>query len=115
MNIMGLPAIEIQGLTKDFPLGFWRRRQRRSLDNLTLQVEEGEIFGFLGPNGAGKTTTLKLLMGLIFPTAGTARIRGRVIKNKTGRPDRSPRLKPQLTTARCHLLHTHCRCFNLPR
>jgi ABC-2 type transport system ATP-binding protein len=79
MNIMGLPAIEIQGLTKDFPLGFWRRRQRRSLDNLTLQVEEGEVFGFLGPNGAGKTTTLKLLMGLIFPTAGTARIRGRSI------------------------------------
>ena len=52
---------------------------RRSLDNLTLQVEEGEVFGFLGPNGAGKTTTLKLLMGLIFPTAGTARIRGRSI------------------------------------
>src|ERR1700674_774350 len=79
MNIMGTPAIEIQGLTKDFPLGFWRKRWRRSLDNLTLQVEEGEVFGFLGPNGAGKTTTLKLLMGLIFPTAGTARIRGRSI------------------------------------
>ena len=76
---MGTPAIEIQGLTKDFPLGFWRKRWRRSLDNLTLQVEEGEVFGFLGPNGAGKTTTLKLLMGLIFPTAGTARIRGRSI------------------------------------
>ena len=52
---------------------------RRSLDNLTLQVEDGEVLGFLGPNGAGKTTTLKLLMGLIFPTAGTARIRGRSI------------------------------------
>ena len=76
---MAMPAIEIQGLTKDFPLGFWRQRQRRSLDNLTLQVEEGEVFGFLGPNGAGKTTTLKLLMRLIFPTAGTARIRGRSI------------------------------------
>jgi ABC-2 type transport system ATP-binding protein len=79
MDAMGTPAIEIQGLTKDFPLGFWRKRWRRSLDNLTLQVEEGEVFGFLGPNGAGKTTTLKLLMGLIFPTAGTARIRGRSI------------------------------------
>jgi ABC-2 type transport system ATP-binding protein len=76
---MGAPAIEIQGLTKDFPLGFWRQRWRRSLDNLTLEVEEGEVFGFLGPNGAGKTTTLKLLMGLIFPTAGTACIRGRSI------------------------------------
>jgi ABC-2 type transport system ATP-binding protein len=76
---MSIPAIEIEGLTKDYPLGFWRKRMRRSLDNLTLQVEEGEVFGFLGPNGAGKTTTLKLLMGLLFPTAGAARIRGRSI------------------------------------
>ena len=73
------PAIEISGLTKDYPQGFWRKRWRRSLDNLTLQVQEGEVFGFLGPNGAGKTTTLKLLMGLIFPTAGAARICGRSI------------------------------------
>lgn len=72
-------AIEIKGLTKDYPVGFWRKRMRRSLDFLTLGVEEGETFGFLGPNGAGKTTTMKLLMGLIFPTAGTARIRGRSI------------------------------------
>ena len=76
---MATPAIEILGLTKDYPVGFWRKRMRRSLDNLTLRVEEGEIFGFLGPNGAGKTTTLKLLMGLIFPTTGTARVRGRSI------------------------------------
>ena len=76
---MSVPAIEILGLTKDYPLGFFRKRMRRSLDNLNLQVEEGEVFGFLGPNGAGKTTTLKLLMGLIFPTSGTARIRGRSI------------------------------------
>src|SRR6201987_3771475 len=67
-------AIEIDGLTKDYALGFWRKRMRRSLDNLSLKVEDGEIFGFLGPNGAGKTTTLKMLMGLVFPTAGTARI-----------------------------------------
>jgi ABC-2 type transport system ATP-binding protein len=76
---MGTPAIEIEGLTKDYAVGFWRKRMRRSLDNLTLQVEEGEAFGFLGPNGAGKTTTLKLLMSLIFPSAGTARVRGRSI------------------------------------
>jgi len=63
-------AIEIEGLTKDYATGFWRKRMRRSLDNLSLRVDDGEIFGFLGPNGAGKTTTLKLLMGLIFPTAG---------------------------------------------
>ena len=52
---------------------------RRSLDELSLEVQEGEVFGFLGPNGAGKTTTLKLLMGIIFPTAGTARVCGRSI------------------------------------
>jgi len=81
MDIMGTPAIEIQGLTKDYRLGFWGRKSRRSLDNLNLQVEEGEVFGFLGPNGAGKTTTLKLLMGLIFPTSGTARVRGKSIED----------------------------------
>ncbi len=74
-----IPAIEITGLTKDYSVGFWRKRMRRSLDHLSLRVEEGEIFGFLGPNGAGKTTTLKLLMGLIFPTDGTANILGRPI------------------------------------
>src|SRR5689334_17132758 len=78
---MGTPAIEILGLTKDYPVGHWRPGKRRSLDNLNLQVEEGEVFGFLGPNGAGKTTTLKLLMGLIFPTAGTARICGQPIED----------------------------------
>lgn len=77
---MASPAIEILGLTKDYPLGPWRRGKRRSLDNLSLEVHEGEVFGFLGPNGAGKTTTLKLLMSLIFPTAGTARVRGRSIE-----------------------------------
>lgn len=76
---MSTPAIEILGLTKDFPVGFWRKRMRRSLDDLSFQVNEGEVFGFLGPNGAGKTTTMKLLMGLIFPTSGTARVRGRSI------------------------------------
>lgn len=76
---MPAAAIEIEQLTKDYPVGFWRKRMRRSLDQLSLSVEDGEVFGFLGPNGAGKTTTLKLLMGLIFPTAGTARIRGRSI------------------------------------
>src|SRR6202044_2794931 len=73
---MATPAIEILGLTKDFPIGFFHQRSRRSLDHLTLEVERGEVFGFLGPNGAGKTTTLKLLMGLVSPTGGTARILG---------------------------------------
>lgn len=78
---MATPAIEILGLTKDYPLGPWRPGKRRSLDNLSLEVQDGEVFGFLGPNGAGKTTTLKLLLSLIFPTSGTARIRGRSIED----------------------------------
>ena len=70
------PVIEIQGLCKDFRVGFWRRRTR-ILHPLTLTVYRGEIFGYLGPNGAGKTTTIKLLTGLILPTAGSARLLGR--------------------------------------
>lgn len=69
-------AIEIDNLTKDYETGFWRKRKMRALDGLSLKVEAGQIFGFLGANGAGKTTTLKLLMRLIYPTAGTARIMG---------------------------------------
>jgi ABC-2 type transport system ATP-binding protein len=72
-----MAAIEILGLEKTYKVGFWRKRPKRALQPLHLTVEEGEIFGFLGPNGAGKTTTLKLLMGLVFPTAGSARILGR--------------------------------------
>ena len=71
-----MPAIEILGLEKTYSVGFWRKRPKRALHPLHLTVEDGEIFGFLGPNGAGKTTTLKLMMGLVFPTAGSARILG---------------------------------------
>jgi len=74
-------AIEIDNLTKDYETGFWRKRQTRALDGLSLTVEAGQIFGFLGANGAGKTTTLKLLMRLIYPTGGTARILGRDIND----------------------------------
>jgi ABC-2 type transport system ATP-binding protein len=70
-------AIETEELTKDFLVGFWRPRPYRALDALTLSVQQGDVFGFLGPNGAGKSTTLKLLMQLIYPTRGAARILGR--------------------------------------
>ena len=72
-------AIETEGLTKDYLVGFWRPRPYRALDALTLQVEPGEVFGFLGPNGAGKSTTLKLLMQLIYPSSGAAKILGRPV------------------------------------
>jgi ABC-2 type transport system ATP-binding protein len=72
-------AILTEDLTKDYAVGFWRKRPYRALDRLSLEVRAGEIFGFLGPNGAGKTTTLKLLMQLVFPTSGRAEILGRPV------------------------------------
>jgi ABC-2 type transport system ATP-binding protein len=74
-----MSAIKTEALTKDYPLGFWRKRPYRALDGLSLEVRQGEIFGFLGPNGAGKTTTLKLLMQLVYPTSGRAEILGRPV------------------------------------
>ena len=70
-------AIETEELTKDFLVGFWRRRPYRALDGLSIQVQAGEVFGCLGPNGAGKSTMLKLLMQLLYPTRGSATILGR--------------------------------------
>jgi len=83
-----MPAIEILGIEKTYSVGFWRKQPRHALKPLHLSVEEGEVFGFLGPNGAGKTTTLKLLMGLMYPTAGSARILGMEIND--------PRMKAQI-------------------
>ena len=72
-----MTALATYDLTKDYRVGFWRPRPYRALDRLTLEVDQGEVFGFLGPNGAGKTTTLKLLMQLVYPTAGRAELLGR--------------------------------------
>jgi ABC-2 type transport system ATP-binding protein len=72
-------ALATYDLTKDYQVGFWRKRPYRALDRLSLEVAPGEVFGFLGPNGAGKTTTLKLLMQLVFPTSGRAEIFGRPV------------------------------------
>src|SRR3984957_16905219 len=78
---MSEAAIQAENLTKDYPFGFLHLKKKRTLEGLTMQVEDGEVFGFLGPNGAGKSTTIKLLTGLIFPTAGTARILGKPISD----------------------------------
>lgn len=76
-----MAVVEIDNLTKDYEVGFWRKRKVRALDGLSLKVEPHQIFGFLGANGAGKTTTLKLLMRLMFPTAGRASILGQDIND----------------------------------
>jgi ABC-2 type transport system ATP-binding protein len=70
-------VIQIQNLTKEYQIGFLKKRTVRALNQLSIEVKRGEIFGFLGPNGAGKTTTLKILMRLIYPTAGDATILGK--------------------------------------
>jgi ABC-2 type transport system ATP-binding protein len=72
---VSMNAIDIEKLTKEYRSGFWGKRVR-VLSQLDLTVCQGEIFGYLGPNGAGKTTTLKLLIGLVRPTSGEARVLG---------------------------------------
>jgi ABC-2 type transport system ATP-binding protein len=76
---MSIPAIEIEHLSKEYPYGFLNLKKKTSLEDLSMRVDSGEVFGFLGPNGAGKTTTIKLLMRLIFPDGGTARMLGKSI------------------------------------
>jgi len=75
-------VIEITNLSKDYETGFWKKKKIRALDDLTLSVSGRQIFGFLGENGAGKTTTIKVLMTLLSPSSGTARILGQDIADR---------------------------------
>jgi ABC-2 type transport system ATP-binding protein len=111
-------AIDVEELTKDYKVGFWRPRPYRALDRLTLQVQPGEVFGFLGPNGAGKTTTLKLLMQLVFPTAGRASILGRpvgdlAVRQRIGYLPENPYFYDNLTAE--ELLHYFASLFGYSR
>jgi ABC-2 type transport system ATP-binding protein len=84
----GLPhpvPVETSHLTKAFPAGFLGRRRVAALNDLSLEVRPGEAFGYLGPNGSGKTTTLKILMGLVSPDSGAARILGKPIADPSWR------------------------------
>jgi ABC-2 type transport system ATP-binding protein len=83
-----MSAIEILGLQKNYSVGFWRQRPKTALRPLTFSIEEGEVFALLGQEGVGKTTILKLLVGLISPTAGTAKILGMEIDD--------PRVRAQI-------------------
>lgn len=71
------PPISISGLSKTYRLGFLMNKRVRALQGLDLQVESGQVYGLLGPNGAGKSTTIKILMNLVRPSDGTARLFGR--------------------------------------
>ena len=79
-----MSVVRVENLVKDVRPGFGLR-VKRLLHGITFNVERGESFGFVGPNGAGKTTTLKLLMGLIRPTSGTAEILGHPVGGKASR------------------------------
>ncbi len=75
---MSVAAIKTEELRKVFG-------DRAAVKGLTLQVEQGEVFGFLGPNGAGKTTSIKMLLGLVKPTSGTASLLGAPISDRATR------------------------------
>ena len=84
VSAMNDPIIDIKDLTKFYG-------KSRGIENVNLEIGRGEVFGFIGPNGAGKSTTIRILMNLIFPTGGSARIMGmdvvrqtKEIKGKTG-------------------------------
>src|SRR5438874_727780 len=68
-------AVHAEHLTKVYK-DFWGRDKVRALDDLNLTIHRGEVFGLLGPNGSGKSTTIKLLLGLIFPSRGSATVLG---------------------------------------
>ncbi|MBK9187510.1 MAG: ABC transporter ATP-binding protein [Phycisphaerales bacterium] len=92
-----MPLIEVQALTKHYG-------PRRGIDRVSLAIDTGQVFGFLGPNGAGKTTTIRALMGLLRPSAGSARIAGldcwsqsRRIKEDVGYLPSDVRMPPWLT------------------
>jgi ABC-2 type transport system ATP-binding protein len=71
-------AVQTRGLTRDFG-------RVRAVDDLSIEVRAGTIFGFLGPNGAGKTTTIRLLLGLLEPTVGEARVLGHDVRTEAHR------------------------------
>ena len=84
---MGTPAIEVQELSKSYVDGWFGRRKFEALKKVTFDVSRGEIFGLLGPNGAGKTTFIKVLLGIVRKTAGSASLLGRPAGARASRND----------------------------
>ena len=81
---MSGPVVEVVGLAKTYRTAM-RRRRVRALEGISFSVEAGEIFGFVGPNGAGKTTTIRILMGLIRASAGSAKLFGHPVPSRAAR------------------------------
>ena len=112
-----MTAIEIDSLRKTYRIGFLKQVEKVGIDDLSLTVNDGEVFGCLGPNGAGKSTTLKLLMGLTFPSGGRARILGRdvndpVVKTQIGFLPEQPYFYDYLTAA--ELLDYYAQLSGVP-
>ena len=110
-----MTSIKIEGLTKIYPKLFGNNT--KAIDNITLSVKQGEIFGFLGPNGAGKTTLLKMLVGLLYPTSGQIWILGQIIhslsaKQSMGFLSENPSFYNHLTGF--ELLGFACGLFGIP-
>ena len=110
-----IAALETRGLTKVYP-GFWSNQRVTALSDLNLLVKKGEIFGLLGPNGSGKTTTIKLLLGLINATSGTAEVLGQD-RGRSGQPPHhrlsARRNLPLSLLERRQTLDFYARLFNM--
>jgi ABC-2 type transport system ATP-binding protein len=111
-----LPVLEVEALCKSFR-SHWTFRSRPVVRDLSLEVEEGEVYGFLGPNGAGKTTTLKLLLGLVSPDSGSIRLFGRSqrdhrVRSRLGYLPENPFFYEYLTGR--EFLDLYARFFDLP-
>jgi ABC-2 type transport system ATP-binding protein len=107
--------LQVDALTKIYQRG-WSRKQFVAVDDLSFEIQKGEIFGFLGPNGSGKTTTIKMILGLVRPTAGGALILGRDfrdidVKRSVGYLPESPYFYDYLTAE--EFLKFYGRLFNI--
>ena len=110
-------VILAEDLTKIFR-DFWGRPRVKAVEGLSLEVQRGEVFGIIGPNGSGKTTTMKMLLGLLRPSSGRARVLGRppdhvATKTRIGLLPEESYLYPFLTGE--ETLDFYARIFRLPR
>ena len=111
-----MTAIHAEHISKTFR-DFWRRPRVEAVRSLSFDVPAGEIFGLLGPNGSGKSTTIKMILGLLFPTAGTLEVLGQsprstAAKSRIGYLPEESYLYPHLTPQ--ETLSFYARLFRMP-